>query len=96
MEAIEGFKLFQVSEYEWYKARNIFDAIKTCMEQTGLSFDEACDEELHECTEEELDVLKYIDADTPGDPTECTFREQFISEMKKLPRVPGMFASTEY
>lgn len=98
MEAIEGYKLFQVTECEWYKARDMFEAIQTAMTNTGLPFDEACDIELHELSEAEIDILKYVDSDegNPENPPVCTFRERLKYEMKEMKKEPGLFASTEY
>ena len=96
MEAINGYKIFMINECEWYKARNIYEAIDTAMNETGLSFQEACDAELHELSDAEAETLMYVDLEDNLNSEKMPFKLRLEWEMDNLPVKPGIFASTEY
>ncbi|MGC4030234.1 MAG: hypothetical protein QM754_00600 [Tepidisphaeraceae bacterium] len=88
-------KVFQINEYEWYVAESIFDAVKAAMDDSGLPFDEACDDELGEVTHADMERLKFC-SNEDGDEEPLTFTEQLARVNKADPSTPRLFASTEY
>lgn len=96
MEAIKGYKIFQVSEYEWYAAKNMYDAVKEYMRDTGYEFQHCCDEQLHELSDNEASTLKYCDPEESN--ATWTFKDRLDYELKAFENNKinaWMFASTE-
>lgn len=103
MDSPLPWRVFRVTDCEWWFARTLEEAIADCKRETGVDddyFDEA-----HELTEEELDRLQFTD--DPEDPLSArrSFREELAARIELQRELltahgialrPELFASTEY
>jgi hypothetical protein len=83
-------RVFRLNDYEWYAAYSLEEAIRLAMSNSGLSREEAADEDAAELTDAELGRLKFTDEDG----TKRSFREQLALEIA-AGSAPGPFATTE-
>jgi hypothetical protein len=93
-------KIFQLNDCDWVMANNLEEAIKTLIEETGTTREEAYDEAVaHELTDQELDMMKFTDDDEArGDGSLQTMAvtRTFKQEMARRKQVSQFFASTEF
>jgi hypothetical protein len=93
----QPWKVFKVTDCDWWIARTLAEAIEDCKRQCG--FDDSDFREARELTEGELDRLTYIeDMEAPRKEwVRRTFREELARRSaNEWDLKPGMFASTEF
>ena len=96
MTAALPWRVFKVTDCDWWIARTLSEAIEDCKRQTGMDEELA---EARELSEAELDRLKYIEGrEQPRSKwVRRTFREELARRAAcEWEKKPGMFASTEY
>jgi hypothetical protein len=92
-------RVFQLSDYEWWIARTLEEAIADSMKESGCGPEGY--EDAAEVSDEAMDRLKFIE--NPELPREDWVRRTFREELARraasdepCDRKPGLFASTEW
>lgn len=101
MNAINGFKVFQMNDYDWVAGPTLEECIKWYLTEYIQVEDDQDNREDYifdplELSEESIDKYIYRTDDEP--PVTRTFREELIFEMGIYDggSTPYLFASTEY
>lgn len=86
-------KVFQLNECDWIVARTMGEA----QEELLANYSETIDDNAHELTDEEMDVLTIRDCDENERPTGeiLTFRESLARMVADGLKAPTLFCSTE-
>lgn len=86
-------KVFMLNEYEWWAAETLEEAISACIEQEGISRNEAYDESYaRELSDEAMESTKFYD----DDGNVFTFKERLEAMIEAGCSFPCPFASTEF
>lgn len=95
MNAPLPWRVFKVSDCEWWMARTLAEAREDYLALTG----EIADEDASEISEADMDRLIFVDLE-PTDPSQGTIRRTFRQELAErvtgIPSKPECFACTEY
>lgn len=92
---INGIKIWNMDDCDWYAGRSLDEACALYKEHTGEMPDP---ENVSELSSDDLDRLKFI-VDEPNrvaDPKRISFREQLQNLVDAGETFPFYFASTEY
>lgn len=61
-------KVYVINDCDWYIARSLYEAVIAAMKDTGLPFEEACDNGLGEVSPDAMQHLVYIDEERNPEP----------------------------
>lgn len=93
MQPINGQKVFQLNEIEWWAAPSLEECTAAYLETTGVTPGEAFDEFMHELTDEEMDTDIYLHDD--GRRTTFRVALQEFSDPQRGVVFPNFFAGIE-
>ena len=86
-------KVFQLNDCDWYAGATIKEAKECLMEATGMSADEAFEDE-HQLSWQAMRRLKFFDED--GETEIGNFQEVLNKMVKDKCKFPCFFATTEF
>jgi hypothetical protein len=87
--------IYKLNDCDWVAAESIEEARTFYKDLTGLSDDEAFEDE-YQLDDEELDRLRFTETDDFDKPLgECSFREHLAHALANGEAAPFFFASTE-
>ena len=95
MTPIQGIKIFQMDECDWWAGESLAACTADYIEQLGS--DETLDDP-HELSDEDIDRLIFTEDDGRSlrNGTQKPFRQKLEEMVKEGCQFPQMFASTEY
>ncbi|TES89015.1 MAG: hypothetical protein E3J94_06990 [Desulfobacteraceae bacterium] len=96
MKAINGIKVFNMSDFDWWAGADLESVKKAYLEETGLDAEEAFESDApEELSDADLDRLRFhYDPDDRS--KTISFREQLENMVRAGMSFPCVFASTEF
>lgn len=95
MNAIEGQKIYRISDCEWWAGPSAESVIAACAARYDMPEAEVQGNHFAELTDEEADQLQFVLWERGGDGPNKTFREQLVEMVNEKEAFPRFFATTE-
>ena len=96
MKAINGIKIFNMDDFNWWASRDLESVKEAYLKETGLDAEEAFESDVpEELSDADLDRLRFHH--DPDDRSKTiSFREQLENMVKASMSFPCFFGSTEF